>query len=63
MDNEKKYDVEIVTEQGTYGDEVTFDILQLMLKAHIVTIRTGSVEVREIEVDEQGKVKFHGNKR
>jgi hypothetical protein len=55
-------DVEIVMQYGTYSDTVNLKIAELMMKANIVTIRGTSVLVKEIEVTEEGKIRFHGNK-
>ncbi|MFJ5750105.1 hypothetical protein ACIP97_16230 [Peribacillus frigoritolerans] len=57
---EKLYNVELVTEQGLYGDEVAYDILQLMFSADVVTVRRHSIIVEEIEVTDKGVTRFHG---
>ncbi|MEK4029291.1 MULTISPECIES: hypothetical protein [Bacillaceae] len=61
MNEEKLYDIEIITERGKYGSEVNHDVLQLMLQADIVTIKGQSVRVAEIEVTGEGITRFHGN--
>jgi hypothetical protein len=59
---ERLYDIEAIIENGTYSDTVTLDVLNLMMKANIVSIRGTSVRVSEIEVTEMGVVRFHGNR-
>lgn len=61
MNEEKLHDIEIITERGKYGSEVSYDVLQLMLKADIVTVRGQSVRVAETEVTDKGVTRFHGN--
>ncbi|HZG73995.1 MAG TPA: hypothetical protein VEY51_20875 [Chondromyces sp.] len=61
MNDEKQYNVEVITEKGTYGGKVSEDVLQLMFNADIVTLRGQSVRVSEIEVTDEGITKFHGN--
>lgn len=63
MDNETYLDVELVTDGGLYSDTVSYKVVKLMMKADIVTIRSTSVDVREIEITETGTVRFHGNIR
>lgn len=63
MDNETYLDVELVTDSGLYSDTVSYKVVKLMMKADIVTIRSTSVDVREIEITETGTVRFHGNIR
>ncbi|KMY54362.1 hypothetical protein AC623_10835 [Bacillus sp. FJAT-27231] len=61
MNEEKLYEIEIITERGRYGSEVHHSVLQLMLKADIVTVRGQSVRVAETEVTDEGITRFHGN--
>jgi hypothetical protein len=61
VEDEKMYDIEAVIENGTYGSEVTLDILQLMMQADVVTIRGTTLTVHEVEVTDQGVIRFHGN--
>jgi hypothetical protein len=62
MNEKSSYNVEAVIDNGVYQDEVYKDVLDLMLKANIVTIRGISVAVKEIEVTDRGLVRFHGNR-
>lgn len=55
------YKIEAVINNGVYQSEVSEDILNLMLQANIVTICGTSVSVQEIEVTDNGVVKFHGD--
>lgn len=61
LENEKMVDVEIVVENGVYSNEVNLETANFMLKADIVTIKKTSVTVKEIEVTDKGKIRFHGN--
>ncbi|WP_339213949.1 hypothetical protein [Ornithinibacillus sp. FSL M8-0202] len=63
MDLEKYLDIEAVIENATYSDQVNLDTVKLMMEADVVTIRGTSVEVKEIEVTSEGRVRFHGNRR
>lgn len=63
LDLEKYLDIEAVIENATYSDQVNLDTVKLMMEADVVTIRGTSVEVKEIEVTSEGRVRFHGNRR
>ncbi|MEH7236767.1 hypothetical protein [Bacillus sp. JJ1562] len=63
MDNQIYLDVEAVIGNGTYSDTASYEVVKLMMKANVVTIRNVSVEVKEIEVTNDGVVRFHGNRR
>lgn len=62
MYSESQYDVEAVVENEAYATVVSHQTLQLMLKASVVTIKGTSVAVKEVEVTDSGKVRFHGNR-
>ncbi|KON69649.1 hypothetical protein AKG34_13435 [Peribacillus butanolivorans] len=62
MAEERTYKVSAIIDNGSYQDEVREDVVNLMMKADIVTIRGTSVRVKEKEVNEIGEVKFHGNR-
>ncbi|TCN24145.1 hypothetical protein [Mesobacillus foraminis] len=61
MYSESQYDVEAVVEKETYATVVSYQTLELMFKASVVTIKGTSVAVQEVEVTDSGRVRFHGN--
>ncbi|TYS50097.1 hypothetical protein [Bacillus infantis] len=61
LNNEKYVDVEAVTENGTYAAVASIDVVRLMMDADIVTIRGTSITVGEVEVTDNGVIRFHGN--
>lgn len=63
MDKDCRYNIEGVVGNSTYSNEVSYEVLQLMLNADLVNIRGNLIEVREIEVTDNGVTKFHGNSR
>ncbi|QGH35150.1 hypothetical protein GI584_14335 [Gracilibacillus salitolerans] len=60
MNEEKYLDVKIVEGEGSYADTANYDVVKLMMKADVVTVRGKSLRVETIEVNEQGVVTFHG---
>ncbi|NAP01763.1 hypothetical protein FRY77_38145 [Halomonas sp. MG34] len=52
--------VEAVVENAVYSDAAKYEVVTLMMKADIVTIRGTSVQVDQVEVTEDGLVRFHG---
>lgn len=63
MNEELRLDVEVVTENESYSDTASYEVVKLMMEADVVTIGKMSIEVREIEVTDMGLVRFHGNAR
>lgn len=62
MEYETKVDIELVIENATYASVVNLEIVQLMMQADVVTVRGNSGTVNEIEVTDNGVIRFHGNR-
>lgn len=60
MENKTMIDVELVLEKATYGTEVEVVVANLMLHANYVTIRGATAEVENVQVTDEGKIRFHG---
>lgn len=63
MSEETYFSVEAVIDNATYEDTAKYSVVKLMMQADVVTIYGTSVEVKEIEVTDQGVIRFHGNRR
>lgn len=60
---DRYFDVELVADSAIYSDKATESTVKFMMNADIVTIRGTSLEVKEIEVTDNGVIRFHGNIR
>lgn len=60
LEEKEMVDIELVTRNAIYGEEVEVKIAELMIHADLVTVRGNTITVKDVQVTDNGKIRFHG---